>query len=1080
MPNEPYPLNRTLDIFAADEPEDRLLESGYPAPDRFPLNLGGLKVENMVLSDLRGSTSPLIITGFASIDRLIDFCSDHCRNTDADCRLLIGHEPFPSRRSTFTVNRPDLTSEAEAYWLSQGISLLYSAKVIEVVDLLKTGRVEARYMPGQRRLHAKIYSGEAGITVGSSNFTEPGMRTQIEANVRFSAMKDSKRFRELTAIAQNYWARGVSYQEQLIALLEKMLRVVSWEEALARACAELLEGEWAEKYLQGDYLTAAGNLWPSQKQGIAQALTVLSNQGSVLIADATGAGKTRMGTYLVGAVQDQIVRSGRMRQGKAIMVCPPAVEENWIRECSQNSVSLETFSHGKLSHKSARRHELTIDALRRAQILCVDEGHNFLNFKSNRTQELLRNMADHVVLLTATPINRSIVDLLRIADMLGADNLSPSILQAFDKMLGVKSINRQLTEPELEELRKEIRRFTVRRTKRQLNKQIDKDPESYCDQDGIPCRFPDHLPKVYHLDESPSDCALAEEIQTLTDELYGVTHFIKSIEMPAILRNQGISESRYLEGRLHSAKKLARYIIMASLRSSRAALLEHIEGTVAAIDHFQLNQFHKGNSTGNVIQQLTNIQGRVPDNKLSIALPDWLTSSDEHAKASRHDQSIYRRIAECTRKMSDSRERTKAAKLSALLAQHALILAFDSRPITLALIDQMLRERGGVETILAFGSAGAEREKILRNFARGSETQGIIGLCPDSMSEGVNLQQASCLVHLDMPSVVRIAEQRAGRVDRMDSPHKAIEIWWPEDAEQFALRSDERFIERYETVEQLLGSNMPLPESMRTIQSEIVHASDMIHLAETADQHWDGIDDAFQPVRSLVEGEDAIVGEDVYEHYRHTRERVLSRVSLVSSTKPWALFCVTGGSFGAPRWVLMPERNSKPITELSHISRILRERLTPATENRKLDDKSSKLLQHFLEMLADKEKNLMAQKKRRALDELLIVIQKLLVSSSQQKAIDHLLRLKQLLESPSKEYQPDWDEVASRWLDMIRPVWFERLTGKRNKPLLLKDIRKDLLARPEWLIQSLEENFREFPLLPGIEERIKACIIGVT
>tara|TARA_R110001592_G_scaffold363391_1_gene687070 strand:+ start:27971 stop:28129 length:159 start_codon:yes stop_codon:yes gene_type:complete len=28
-------------------------------------------------------------------------------------------------------------------------------------------------------------------------------------------------------------------------------------------------------------------------------------------------------------------------------------------------------------------------------------------------------------------------------------------------------------------------------------------------------------------------------------------------------------------------------------------------------------------------------------------------------------------------------------------------------------------------------------------------------------------------------------------------------------------------------------------------------------------------------------------------------------------------------------------------------------------------------------------------------------------------------------------------------------------------------------------IKSLEENFREFPLLPGIEERIKACIIGV-
>ncbi len=878
MPREPNTPNQTLDIFAAEEPEDRLLEAGYPASDRFPLNLDGVKVEDVVLPDLRASSSPLIVTGFASIDRLLDFCCEHCRNPGTTVRLLIGHEPFSSRRDTFTVNRVDLTSEAEAYWLSRGISLLYSAKIIQMVELLKSCRVETRYMPGQRRMHAKIYSGDEGITVGSSKFTQPGLRGQIEANTRFSSSRVPKRFAELTAIADNYWNRGVSYQEQLITLLEKLLRVVSWQEALARACAELLEGEWAERYLQADYLTGTGNLWPSQKQGIAQALTVLSNQGSVLIADATGAGKTRMGTYLVGAVQDQIVRSGRMRQGKAIMVCPPAVEDNWMRECSQNSVSLETFSHGKLSHKRARRHELTIDALRRAQILCVDEGHNFLNFKSNRTQELLR---------------------------------------------------------------KEIRRFTVRRTKRQLNKLVEKNPLAYCDQDGNPCKFPEHLPKVYRLEESDADRALAAKIQNLTDELYGVTHFIKPVDMPAVLRDQGLSESRYLDGRLVSAKKLARYIIMASLRSSRAALLEHIEGTAAATEQFQLDQFHKSSNTGNVVHQLARIRGKVPENRLSIPLPDWLTEKALHVAACQHDLAIYQRIADCVRQMSDTRERAKATKLHTLLAQHSLILAFDSRPITLALIDKLINEGEGAETILAFGSASTERNKILTSFARGSGALGIIGLCSDSMAEGVNLQQASCMVHLDMPSVVRVAEQRAGRVDRMDSPHKSIEIWWPEDADEFALKSDERFIERYETVEQLLGSNMPLPDSMRTLRSEVVHASDMIHMAETAAQHWDGIDDAFQPVRALVEGETAIVGEDVYEHHRTTEEPVLSHVSLVSAKAPWALFCVTGGSFGAPRWVLIPHPKAKPITELNEISALLRDRLTASTENRKLDDKSS-------------------------------------------------------------------------------------------------------------------------------------------
>ena len=132
-----------------------------------------------------------------------------------------------------------------------------------------------------------------------------------------------------------------------------------------------------------------------------------------------------MGVHLIGAILDQILRKGRLRQGKAIMVCPPIVESSWEMESHLAAVPLDTYSHGKLSHSRSRRHELTIEALRRAQIMCVDEGHNFLNFKAQRTQHLLRNMADHVLLFTATPINKSVVDLLRIADMLGADNLEP-------------------------------------------------------------------------------------------------------------------------------------------------------------------------------------------------------------------------------------------------------------------------------------------------------------------------------------------------------------------------------------------------------------------------------------------------------------------------------------------------------------------------------------------------------------------------------------------------------------------------------------------------------------------------------
>lgn len=1074
----------SIDLFAGDEQEQAGAALSWPKPERFPLNAGGHKVENLVWRDLLESAGPLAVAGYASLDRLIDLmCAWHReRAGQGTLRLLFGHEPFDSRREEYRLTDDDFTAAAERYWLAQGISLDRSAAVIRAIELLQSGIVQARYGARPHPLHAKIYCGEQAATLGSSNFTEPGLTHQFEANARFTRKQDAARFSELWQIAENYWRLGRDYREALIALLEKLLRVVCWREALARACAEMLEGDWAQDYLREDYLGEAGKLWPSQRQGIAQALAVLSSQDSVLIADATGAGKTRMGVYLIGAVRDDILRRGRMRRGNALMVCPPNVWNNWKSESNYAGVNLDVYSQGHLSQAHSKRHGLTLEALKRAQILCVDEGHNFLNIKSNRSQHLLRNMADHVVMLTATPINRSVVDLLRIADTLGADNLEPTTLEAFKKMLRGRRLSRTLTEAELKQLRGEIQKFTVRRTKRVLNRLIDREPERYTDAQGRPCRFPEHEARVYALDEPASDRAIAQEIRTLAEELRGITHFIRPIEMPAVLIRQGVSEEKYLQGRLVSAAKLARYLVMSSLRSSRAALVEHALGTQAALRAFEIGDFKK-DQTGDMKGQLENRAGHPPDNRLSVSLPDWLSDPAAHRQACEEDAARYERIAELARQLSDQREARKAELLARLSRRHHLTLAFDSRPITLAVIRGYLNGTKA-RALLAWGDSGSDRDELLRVFALGSQARGVIGLCSDSVSEGVNLQQAAALVHLDMPSVVRIAEQRAGRVDRMDSPHESIEVWWPDDAPEFALSSDERFIERYETVDSLLGSNLPLPENLQAQRHTPVRAQEMIEEFERSEaEPWDGIDDAFSPVRSLVMGPRALVDPETYEHYRKVSARVLSRVSLVRAASPWAFFCLSVGTFGAPRWVLVPSAMGTPITVLSEVVEALRERLSGDIQDLPLDNNASRVLERFLKRLPDVERMLLSRKKQRALDEMLLCLNKALEHAGHQEwqmAVDHLNALRRILRSPPVKRQPDWDAVAARWLDVIRPVWFERLSEpKRRKPLLLKDVRRDLCKDPDWLIEQFEHHFRQFPILPDPERRVRACIIGV-
>lgn len=91
-----------------------------------------------------------------------------------------------------------------------------------------------------------------------------------------------------------------------------------------------------------------------------------------------------------------------------------------------------------------------------------------------------------------------------------------------------------------------------------------------------------------------------------------------------------------------------------------------------------------------------------------------------------------------------------------------------------------------------------------------------------------------------------------------------------------------------------------------------------------------------------------------------------------------------------------------------------------------------------------------------------------------QEAVEHYRAILQMLRSPGA-HQPDWDEVAN----LIRPIWYERLIRPRNRPLLLKDIRKSLVGKEATPGSSILEKFRAFPVLPPPDERISACILGV-
>lgn len=1059
------------------------LDAGWPDPARFPHNATQTQVRDQVLADLRASQQPLIVTGYSSLDVLIDWLAGYAQapHPPAQIRLVLGHEPQPQVRPTHRLPDHSFGQEIADYWLERGISLYLSAKMLVALDLVQQGTVQVRISAqASRPIHAKIYKGDTAATLGSSNFSHAGLGGQIEANVRFTVADDPTRFAETGRLAERIWELGAEYTADFMALLTALFHRVTWAEALARACAEVLEGTWATQYTRPPQLGDAAPLWPSQEQGIAQAMWVLEHVGSVLIADATGSGKTRMGAHLLRALVQRNWASGRVRRDTTVLICPPAVQETWRAATLDTGQAVNDFSEGLLSHPSSDRHAELLRALRRAQVLAVDEAHHFLNRWSRRTQHLFAHMADYVLLFTATPINQGAPDLIAIIDLLGADNFDEAVLEIFGRMFTRRADPTSTLAPgERVILQRAIGQFTVRRTKAMLNTLIAADPARYCDRTGRPCRYPEHLAYHYRCDEPPADRALAGQIYAATLELRGLVNLRAPLQLSDAQRRDGVTEADYLQWRLTGAQGLVRHHIMASLRSSRAAVLEHIAGTAAAYAHFALpgSRVHP---TGNMLARLREIAGQPPPNLLTVPVPAWLADPLAHAALCAAELAIYERIGVLVRQLSACRETAKAAQLRGLLATHRLVLGFDSHPITLTDLRQRLGGAAGLEVVIATSESPQGRRRVQQLTQPGSAAAGVIALCSDAMAEGLNLQAASAVVHLDMPSVIRLAEQRIGRVDRLNSAHTRVEIYWPDDAPEFALRADERFFARHRLVTDLLGANIRLPESRVVTAAEVI--TDFQQAEADTLPVWDEITDAFEPVRALLAPGSGLVPPAVYAQIRASTARLVSSVSAVTAAGTWAFFAIAGTAWGAPRWVYLDSPQAAPITDLAAISEALRTHLATA-RHRDFDPAAATRLTGFLDQLRRTEGQLLPRKKQRALQEMRTVLLRYGQQARQQGDPARSAVVAELLALTTPAPQDlavDLGTLAECWLDLIRPHWYTRLQQGRPRfrPLLLKDLRADLLATPlstEQLQTVLDRDFWMRPL----DERIVAAIIAV-
>lgn len=298
-----------------------------------------------------------------------------------------------------------------------------------VVDGIRSGKIEIRvYKP--KKFHAKAYIthsklkvvGSAAL-VGSSNFTRPGLTQNVELNVKFQGPEVA----DLQEWYDKHWEDAAPVNAEVLSVLEHNARTFTPFEVYAKALHALTANlDSTDKSWEESESTIYPMLAPYQKEGFHALIEMSRRWNGGFLTDGVGLGKTFVGLMLTEYY------AVRHRKNVLIMATKTGQDAVWNPELREKLPEL----FGQFSNVLVRAHtDLTtqkgaaeIEHLaKRADVIIIDEAHNFRNHGKTPTDEnpwgsrwwrmLEICTGKTVFLLTATPINNTLFDLVHQAEL---------------------------------------------------------------------------------------------------------------------------------------------------------------------------------------------------------------------------------------------------------------------------------------------------------------------------------------------------------------------------------------------------------------------------------------------------------------------------------------------------------------------------------------------------------------------------------------------------------------------------------------------------------------------------------------
>lgn len=776
-------------------------------------------------------------------------------------RLLLGAEP--SQGDDIGVESRDALGQFVEELNAAPLEGQLWSDVEALMAFLRLPTVQVRHQP--RRfgfLHAKCYlfyavrSGQqllfdrirpvVGI-VGSSNFTRAGLCFNSELNTVHQVLLEPSSALDEEAREAIEWMRDDAASESISPKNQQLLKsevgaraildLKSWFDAhwdkgtdfkpgLLRILEESKFGtkEYTpfQVYLKAlfEYFRAdlqdvpevagtrsAVELASFQEDAVHKARRILERYHGVMIADSVGLGKTWIGKKLL---EDFAYH----RRQQALVVCPASLREMWERTLRASAIAARVVSQESLAQPDFDPTEYA-----RVDVVVVDESHNFRNARSQRYEALDRLLGlnggqgaagtrKKVILLTATPINNSVMDLYHQINLIARND--PRYFMA----AGVEDLFRYFVAARRESARRSetaslfnlLEEVVVRRTRSFIR---DAYPEATID--GKRVHFPERKLRTHRYDLETVFEGLYEDIVDRIAALklapYNLDAYRKvgdEADEFALGRGEalvGIFKSRFLK-RLESSVAAFRKSVRRALEFQKTFRSYMLDGRLLNSADFRrlLSWLERDDEDDDApTSRLEEIEASAEARAFLESLPTAdLTRYDRKRLTQDVDADV-----KALQAMWDDISRigpahdAKYAMLVDLLAelkgQKVLIFSY-YRDTVRYVADRLaadLHDATGVTHLgprqiarLDSGVATKDRQRLVSRFAPNASQRTATSqndeldllVSTDVLSEGHNLQDCGHLINYDLHWNPTRMVQRAGRIDRIGSPHKTLHI----------------------------------------------------------------------------------------------------------------------------------------------------------------------------------------------------------------------------------------------------------------------------------------------------------------